>query len=515
MIRDWQPFPFLKVYIALALAGAAALSPAALSFIPVLLLAGYLYLWRWPLPPIVHLLTEYFIFFAIALVFSARAGDVPAALIALPVLLVVHSRLAETASSATYQEIKGTRQPTDTYIALGSISVLVMLAALLLSHLALLLVSAAGITYLGALGIFIFRKLPGQPVQEFQLQQRILAGTKGSVNIELTVKTGLGGLLFVKSPYQWLEVIPDRMPLRGSKLTIGISLTPDLSGPSIVTLQGQATDRWGLFRINFEMKPLQLFVVPRAKYAQWLAAKYIAGSKPGALPLVSNVAALKPVYGLRRGVEYYGSRPYQPGDSMKNIDWKHSVKHNELISKEFAEFQGHSAIVLINLTAGNAEEADRLAYNIIVTALSLAQDNIPAALAAYDQKDVRLSTGLLSGQRLAPEALQLAREITTVVNPKRYLNPPDILRLKANISRLRTGENQSSLARLAELLQLEYEAISTNARHHPATQALAEVMAKADKQANVVIISHRNHDAEALALHTFELTRRGNAVIAI
>ena len=77
---------------------------------------------------------------------------------------------------------------------------------------------------------------------------------------------------------------------------------------------------------------------------------------------------------------------YQPGDNLKNIDWKHSVKYNELVTREFFEIQGQPVILLINLVAGDTEETDKLAYNIIVAALSLAQDGIPAALAAYDDQ---------------------------------------------------------------------------------------------------------------------------------
>ncbi|GAI15654.1 unnamed protein product, partial [marine sediment metagenome] len=92
----------------------------------------------------------------------------------------------------------------------------------------------------------------------------------------------------------------------------------------------------------------------------WLAKRYLAETKPGVLPLISNISALRPIHGLRRGVEYYGSQLYQPGDSLKSIDWKHSVKYNELISKEFTELHGQPAIILINLAVGNAEEADKL-----------------------------------------------------------------------------------------------------------------------------------------------------------
>jgi hypothetical protein len=36
------------------------------------------------------------------------------------------------------------------------------------------------------------------------------------------------------------------------------------------------------------------------------------------------------------GVKFYGSRPYQSGDRLKVVDWKHSFMLGELIVKEFA-----------------------------------------------------------------------------------------------------------------------------------------------------------------------------------
>jgi hypothetical protein len=273
-------------------------------------------------------------------------------------------------------------------------------------------------------------------------------------------------------------------------------------------------DRWGLIQTRLELEPIHLYVIPRARYAVWLAKRYLAETKAGALPLISNIEALRPIYGMRRGVEYYGSQLYQPGDSLKNIDWKHSLKYNELITKEFAEFHGQSAIILINLAVGDAEEADKLAYRIIVTAISLAQENIPAALAAYNHEGVRLTTTILQPRQLLLQSLRVAQEMVTFINPVKYLNPPDVTRLRANISRIRFAKSKASTV-LTQLLQSEYNNLSNTARLNPATKALTEAFTKTDKQSNIIIISHRNHDAEALAFNTFNFTRKGNAVITI
>ncbi|MFC2051627.1 DUF58 domain-containing protein [Chloroflexota bacterium] len=342
----------------------------------------------------------------------------------------------------------------------------------------------------------------------------MVAGSKGQLYIELSVKTDVGGLLFVESPYEWLKVIPNVMSLKEHRLVAEVSLSPALSGPSLIKLEAKAIDCWGLMQIKFELEPINLYVIPRARYAAWLARKYLSETKTGTLPLISNIEAIKPIFSLRRGVEYYGSQLYQPGDSLRNIDWKHSLKFNELITKEFAEFHGRSAIILINLAAGDAEEADKLGYKIIITAISLAQENIPAALAAYTNEEVKLTTAMLQPRQLVVQSLQVAQEMVVFINPVKYLSPPDVTRLKANISRIQSVESTATEV-LTQLLQLEYKNLINNARFNPATKALTQVFTKVDKQSNIVIISNRNHDSEALAYNTFSFKNKGNAVISV
>ncbi len=104
--------------------------------------------------------------------------------------------------------------------------------------------------------------------------------------------------------------------------------------------------------------------------------------------------------------------------------------------------------------------------------------------------------------------------MVTFVNPVKYLSPPDVGRLRANISRIRLAQSKAARV-LAELLQLEYKSLGNAARINPATRALAEAFMKVDKNSNIVVISHHNHDAEALAFSTFSYGRKGNAVMTI
>ena len=505
---------FLKIYVAIALVVATVLSPLALSFVPFSVLIWYLYQWRWPISAVINLLTEYFIFFAIALLMSPVISPLFSLLITLPVLVLVNQALEEAAESFVYQKTRYRRRPTSLYIALVIIVIAVLCVSLLLSSFLLFLACAVIIGYFVVLGIIVLRGLPLKPVHEVRIYQRMIAGSRAQLHIELIPDTKVGGQLFLQSPHEWLKLNPDILPLQKDRLVTEVTLSPDLSGPSFIKLKGQAIDRWGIIQVSFELEPIDLYVIPRARYAAWLARRYLANTRLGNLPLVSNMEALRPIYGLRRGIEYYGSQLYQPGDSLRNIDWKHSLKQNELISKEFAEFQGQPAVVLINLAVGNAEEADKLSYNIIITAISLAQENIPAALAAYDHEGVKLTTQTLQSGQLLLQSLKLAQEMVTFVSPVKYLNPPDVARLRANMNRIRSTESQAVKV-LSELLQLEYRNLSNTARVNPATKALNEVFTRVDKQSSIVIISHRNHDAEALAFNTFSYQRKGNSVIAV
>jgi hypothetical protein len=101
--------------------------------------------------------------------------------------------------------------------------------------------------------------------------------------------------------------------------------------------------------------------------------------------------------------------------------------------------------------------------------------------------------------------------MVTRENTARSLKPPDVGRLQANVHRLKTVESQSA-AVLKELLQIELKGVSHNARFHPCTVALNEVMAKTNQQSTILVISNKNHDAEALAFNLHALSLKGNTV---
>ena len=169
---------------------------------------------------------------------------------------------------------------------------------------------------------------------------------------------------------------------------------------------------------------------------------------------------------------------------------------------------------MINLAAKNEEDLDKLGYNIIASAISLAKNNIPVALAVYDHESVKMTTPLLQSRGLMLKVLKTTQELVIFADPLKYLNTADVSRLRSNTHRLGLVKNQASQV-LAEVLQLEYRNLNNNAKLNPASKALLEVFRKADKQSNILIISQCNHDAEALAFNAFQLAQKGNTVIYV
>lgn len=514
MIATDRYFPLvLRAYLVGVLVTGVAFSSPGPASLGIALLVWHLLRWRWPASPFVELLAACFTFVTVAVLLVDRTGPVAAVAISLPLLAIVHQRLGRVAGTVRFRETGEGRRPTSLALSLFVTGTVVFLAGLLLASPALAGAAAALLVYLASLWWFVARRLPLKPVTAVLVQWRMVAGSEDSRAVGLAVETAIGGRLFLAAANEGVTLEPNVLSLDAERLSVQLRVTPELAGPSSVRLVAYATDRWGLMQVMFELEAARLFVIPRARYAAWLAERYLTATKSGSLPLISNVASLRPTYGFRRGIEYYGSRQYQPGDSLKNIDWKHSFKHNSLVTKEFAEFRGQSALILVNLAVADAEEADELAYRIIVAALSLAREGVPSALAAYDEDNVYRITATLSPRHLVVEALGVARAIVVGRSPVRYLDPPDVGRLRANMKRVGLAGGTAAEV-LGDLMRAEYRSLERDAKSNPATKALQRALAKAGRQSTVVTISGRNHDAAALAFDTFSLRRRGMAVIS-
>ena len=519
-----------RVYVIAALVIAGVSAPVVYAVIPWSMLLAYLYLEFRPSPvkDQAHLRLPCILFLTLSLpvFFEPLLGVWFSPLLALPVLPLLDHSLRQFASNyksgsppafATGSSVREGRRPTELCLWLSLSLFTIGLVALALAGWSLLLSVALVSVYLTGLIVLVWRRANPQslvpshqspaPVSAEVISRRVVAGNFIQAPVRLVNRSMLAGHLRLFSPYPWFSVMPSRLVLDKPVIEIEVSLKAPLAGPAPVALAAVFIDPWGLIKNDFTMKILDLFVIPRAKYAEWLARKYLETSRGGSQGVMTAVAT-STRRASRRGIEFYGLRAYQPGDSARTIDWKHTSKLHEIIVKEFLDTGAESAVVAVNLSVTGEEEKDKVVSDLITTALTLARENIPSALAAYNHREVVRTTRLLDPRQALIGALSLVREITISLNPRRYLAVPDVGRLKANLSRLRQSRHASA-NKLAELLQLEYTALLETARQNPATAALNNVLAGVKGKVNVLIVSGRNHDAEALAFNEHALKSRG------
>jgi uncharacterized protein (DUF58 family) len=271
-------------------------------------------------------------------------------------------------------------------------------------------------------------------------------------------------------------------------------------------------DLRGLIVTGQALTPVDLNIIPRAKYAKWLANKFLEQTSPGAGAAVGVPRQLS-VAG-NSGVEFHNTRPYQPGDRWRDLDWKHSCMLGELIVKEFSETHGHVGIIVADLTAQNAEEADKLAYNLVMSALTLATEALPSALAVYTNKEILAASPPTSPRETLKKTLELTEKITIVESKEKVLEPPRMQLLKRSISQLGYAEGQTA-QRLKEFLELESEANWQDAKQNLGAQALLRVAQLTQAPAVITVVSPLGADSSALLLTLEQLKEKGYSTVTV
>jgi hypothetical protein len=394
------------------------------------------------------------------------------------------------------------RRLTGIAISLLVLGVGGILIAFITGGVSLLFSGAIILLYLTCWILYLRRAIPCQSLHIEPVEKRLLAGDIARITFSPRSRAGTPLYIKYRPMIDWVQVQEASSP--GAPLTITVQ--PPLSGPTQPQVLATLSDRRSLFQVDQVIHPVALHVIPRAKYAEWLARRYLEQS--GMLGAEEDVMPKKPNLVPHRGLEYLGSRTYQPGDEMRSIDWKHTLKLNNLIIKEYTQNTEQAAILAVNLSVSNAEEADKLAFNLITTALTLAQKDVPTALAAYNRKDVVFTTTVIEPKETLRQTLGLVKEIETVAFGEKSLRRVDIGRLRRDLYRL--GQANSPVARkLAALLGFEYKALIEAAEHNPAARAVFEVTQHLSSRAVLIFISYLNHDAEALMVTADKMAHKG------
>lgn len=125
------------------------------------------------------------------------------------------------------------------------------------------------------------------------------------------------------------------------------------------------------------------------------------------------------------GVEFHGTREYQPGDSISRIDWKRRARSGELITLEFREERSAKVLLVIDArreayVASADDEPSAVTYSVFAAdqlfeSLMASRDSVGLAVVGRDDVWLPPSTG--------DEHRTRAREILTK-HPSLVPSPP-------------------------------------------------------------------------------------------
>jgi len=514
-----------QIYLLLVLLAATILSPLPYSPVALILLLVMLFIMVRPLEPrlkvaimvavifLLPLLLEPFLWYYLPNTGLSLTGlQVLAAIAIVPAIYLLDYNLRQNAQDMTLAHNIKRRHLTSIPKALLVSILAMLLVSLILNNRVLLFTSIILVLYLLVILMRVVYAIPRLPVDVPATGKRVIAGTTADISLYAISKASIRLHCLLSPVESWVKITPQRFTLNRAKIELNLAITPPLAGPSHPQLQVSVTDPRGFIQVNQLIEPVEVQVIPRARYAEWLAMKYLEQTGAGVTAAVTMPP--KAVLIPKRGIDYFDSRTYQPGDGLRNIDWKHTLKLSQLIVKEYIEAGEQSAIIAVNLSVTDVEEADKLAFNLITTALTLAQEAIPTSLAVYNYQRVVLTTAVTDPREILKQALLLVKDITPVEFAHRYLQLPDISKLRRNIAQLKQATSEPG-QRLLSMLNFEYQAIEQGAKNHPATLALLQVTEHIPSPAIIVLVSQLNHDAEALLVTGEKLTRRGFTTLNI
>jgi len=509
-----NPKTISEAYLFLIFIAAILSSPPLYSATSLILLALWIYSLYKPLKAGLTLTLTLSTLILTPLALESLTGQLFSALFTIPAIPLLDQSLRENALNQSFSYSKGGRKATTTLKALATTLSLLFVSTLILLNSTLMLTSIILIGYLILVLSNSFYTIPKSPLEESKTWRRVVVGETVEAPLTLRGKAKTRLQVLLEAPPKWVHLQPSRFAIEArGEVKISLTVAPTLAGPSKLQLHALTVDPRGLTQTNHTLEPIELHIIPRARYAEWLAKKYLEQTASGTAP-IATTSPLKMLRTAKLGVEYHSSRLYQPGDRLKDVDWKHTFKLQQLVIKEYLNAQGQSAIIATNLTAKDPEEADELAYNLITSALTLATEAIPTALAAYDQKNVIETTNAMNPRETLKKALKLTQNITIAEPLQRTLDPQNVKRLRRSINQLEQATTKPA-QKLAEILKLEYQILQETAKEHPAGRALTKAAEATLAPAVITVVSPLSHDADALTVTLEKLERKGYSTVIV
>lgn len=387
-------------------------------------------------------------------------------------------------------------------------------ASVLIGNLSMVIVGIMLSLFLVGILTYILKNMPLSLLAVEQVEIQLIAGNTMKLPVIIVRNTKFPLHIFINSSCPWFHSDKSCIMSLGIEANLNFTINPSLSGPSLPWFEVLSTDQWGLIKTRQKIEPVKLYVIPRARYAEWLASKYLEETAPRAEARAFIDTPISTRMMHTRGIEYDTSRLYQPGDRMKDIDWKHTTKIGQIVVKKYTEETRRMAIIVASLTGADADEVDKLVYALITSALTLARAIIPTSIAAYNHERVLAATPYLEPRSLVRKALDLGQQVVLVTPVKRYLHPPDIRQLRISLRQLE-GKTLEAAKKLRNILEIEMRAIEERARDHPLKEALDHVTGHNPIPATIAVISTRSQDNAAISFVLEQMERKGYSAIIL
>jgi hypothetical protein len=148
-----------------------------------------------------------------------------------------------------------------------------------------------------------------------------------------------------------------------------------------------------------------------------------------------------------------------------------------------------------------------------MSALSAAEAKIPIAFALYNANAVVFSSTYLNPLDAVQQSMQLIDHVITQTGNKRLLSPPNLPHLHRTNQTLSTSSKLTKKINLKKLIDIELTALETNALRHPVNEALQIALKLSKVKPTISVISHQNHDMNALAFVLSKFRNYSHSII--
>jgi uncharacterized protein (DUF58 family) len=428
-------------------------------------------------------------------------------LLALPAVGSAGHGLTNLASALMATQPPARRTMSPLASSIGVALAAMVLLAVVLSLPVLALAGTLFALVMGAGAAVEYVRIGPRPLVAWQQEISARAGERVDVTVELrSERPGVAGYVRLAAGAGVSLRDAGPFPLEG-RIQTGVSFTPLLGGPTNVAMSASVTDACGLIHLGQSLDVARLNVVPRARVARWAAEEFLERREGGldfGRTLSGQVAGF---LAGQAGVEYLSSRMYQPGDSLLSVDWKHTARLQSLVVKTFDDGARSAGMLLVNLSATSADEADRLVYESLSAALTVASMSHSASLAVYDDSGDGHLSPVLDGYRLVKEVLASCADVRVVPEWRRELRPLSAQDMHSREGHVRrVGGDRAP--RLARLLALRQTSMRTHIEGAPASTLLRDA-ARRYRPAWCITISAMHRDAEAVMTGLQRIAREG------